>query len=315
MEDLVPHGVNTDSTREVVNLLVSARLVSVNRDEDAQADVVEVGHETLIRAWPRLDGWIDEDRAEIIEHRLMTEAARQWMAHGRDPCYLFRGDRLRTVMRFVTRFRQELNEVERMFLDASCRAERAAVRARYFGQAGGGAVGTALGFAVALSILLAARTDDLQLGVLLFLAAWPLGLAVGLTIGISLWFIPSQRAQGVIAAAAAAAVGCVAYAAVMYAVFLPLDQAFAPSHLATGALLSAPLGVAVAMWHNRRQRTAALLVAGVLAAGLAMLPGKIDAVWWSVPLAGLLLGGLAAGGFAIVHVRPEDRLPVEYEEG
>lgn len=316
MGDLVPHGMDPIRTRQLVDLLVNARLVSVVRDEGSEADVVEVAHETLIRAWPRLGGWIDEDRAEIIEHRLMTEAARQWTAHGHDPCYLFRGDRLRAVMRFVTRFGHEFNQIERAFFRASVRAERAAVRTRYFGQAGGGAVGTAVGFAVALSVLLAARANDPRLGLLLFLAAWPLGLVVGLTVGMSLWFIRKGRTwQWLVPAAAGAIVGSVSYSAVMYALFLPPAQAFAPAHLTTGGLLAAPLGVAVGAWQDRRQRTVALVVAGVVAASLATIPGKINAVWWSVPSAGLLLGGLAATGFAVVYVRPEDQQVFEFEEG
>jgi len=316
MSDLVPHGGNPGRTRELVDLLVNARLVSAIRDEEDQADVVEVVHETLIRAWPRLSGWIDEDRAEIVEHRLMTEAARQWKAHGRDPCYLFRGERLRTVMRFVARFGQELNDDERAFLQASLRAERAAVRTRHLGQAGGGAVGTALGFALALTILLAARFEDTQTAFLLFLAAWPLGLTVGLVVGMSLWFFRSAgRWDGLLAGVAGAIVGSVSYAAMLYAAILPRDEAFAFAHLLTGALLAAPLGFAVGAWHGRGQRAVALLCAGVVAVLVALIPGEIDAVWWSIPVAGVLLGGFTAAGFAVVHVRHEERLTLEFEKG
>jgi energy-coupling factor transporter ATP-binding protein EcfA2 len=313
--DVVPHGADADHTRELVDLLVGARLVSVMRDDEANVDVVEVAHETLIRAWPRLAGWIDEDRAELIEHRLMTEAAREWETRQRDPGYLFRGDRLRTVIRSAARFGYELNDVERSFLRASVRRERAAVRTRYFGQAGGGAVGMAVGFAAALSILLEARTVDTNLAVLLFLAAWPLGLMVGLTVGLGLWFTrTNQHWRSLLLGGAGAVVGAVSYSAVMYAVFLAPGQAFAPSHLATGALLAAPLGFAVGAWDRRAQRASGLVIAGVVAAALAMIPGRIDAVWWSVPLAGLLLGGFSAAGFAVVHVRPEDQSIFEFTE-
>jgi hypothetical protein len=314
MNDLVPHGGDPDGTRELVNLLVGARLVIVTRDEAAQTDVVEVIHEALIRAWPRLSAWIDEDRAEIVEHRLMTEAAREWKMHGRDPCYLFRGERLRTVMRFVERFDQELNDDEQAFLEASLGAEHAALRVRHFGLAGGGAVGTALGFALALSILLAARFTDAVTSVLLFLAAWPLGLMVGLAIGMSLWYFKDTgRWRGLLAAAAGALVGSVSYGVVMYAVLG--EDPFALTHLLTGALLAAPLGLAVGAWHGRGQRAVALLCAGVVAAVLALVPGEINAVWWSVPVAGALLGGLTAAGFAVVHVRREERLTFEFGNG
>ena len=47
-----------DRQREqVVALLVRARLVT------AEADTVELAHEALARAWPRLQTWLDEDAA------------------------------------------------------------------------------------------------------------------------------------------------------------------------------------------------------------------------------------------------------------
>jgi hypothetical protein len=57
------------------------------------------------------------------------------------------------------------------------------------------------------------------------------------------------------------------------------------------------------------------LCAGVVAAVLALVPGEINAVWWSVPVAGALLGGLTAAGFAVVHVRREERLTFEFGNG
>ena len=39
---------------------------------------VDVSHEALIRGWPRLRGWIEEDRAGLRLHRRLTEAAEEW---------------------------------------------------------------------------------------------------------------------------------------------------------------------------------------------------------------------------------------------
>ncbi len=67
---------------------MSRRLVT------ADADTVEISHEALLSAWPRLRGWVDADRAGIRVHRQLTEAARAWRDGARDPGALYRSARL-----------------------------------------------------------------------------------------------------------------------------------------------------------------------------------------------------------------------------
>ncbi|WP_256789329.1 AAA family ATPase [Frankia sp. AvcI1] len=66
----------------------SARLVTVDRD------TVEIAHEALIRSWPTLRSWIDEDRAGTLVELRLTEDAHSWEMDGRDPAALYRGNRL-----------------------------------------------------------------------------------------------------------------------------------------------------------------------------------------------------------------------------
>ncbi|WKX72695.1 helix-turn-helix domain-containing protein [Streptomyces sp. XD-27] len=72
----------------VLERLVRARLVTVDKG------VVDLAHEALITAWPRLRGWIEEDRGRLRVHRKLTEAARAWDELDRDPGALYRGARL-----------------------------------------------------------------------------------------------------------------------------------------------------------------------------------------------------------------------------
>jgi WD40 repeat protein len=80
---------------------------------------VEVAHEALIREWPRLHGWLEEDvqGREIRAH--VTQAARQWDDRGRDPAELYRGTRLSVTLDWAARHGRELNELEREFLSTS----------------------------------------------------------------------------------------------------------------------------------------------------------------------------------------------------
>ncbi|NUP20668.1 MAG: helix-turn-helix domain-containing protein, partial [Streptomyces sp.] len=72
----------------VVERLARARLLTA--DEEG----VHLAHEALITCWPRLHGWIEEDRERLRHHRRLTEAARTWLEHDRDPGALYRGTRL-----------------------------------------------------------------------------------------------------------------------------------------------------------------------------------------------------------------------------
>jgi WD40 repeat protein len=102
----------------VLDRLVEARLVM--RDQGA----AEVAHEALIRHWPTLRVWLDEDREGRRTHRRLTEAAQEWDALGREPSALYRGARFATAAEWADANPDELNEQERVFLEASRAAEQ-----------------------------------------------------------------------------------------------------------------------------------------------------------------------------------------------
>ncbi|MFI6511878.1 WD40 repeat domain-containing protein [Streptosporangium sp. NPDC050855] len=108
-------------TRAVLDLFAEARLITLGDD------TVEIAHETLIRAWPRLRQWLTADREGLRVHRQLTEAARTWEALDHDPGALYRGARLAIAREWVTHDgrRDTLNRVERVFLDTSIRSEDA----------------------------------------------------------------------------------------------------------------------------------------------------------------------------------------------
>lgn len=106
----------------ILDRLVTARLLSV-------ADgLVEVTHEALIREWPRLRGWLGEDRARLRWLHELGQAAAAWEAGGRAAEDLWRGERLRRARE--ERSRVPLLELEGAFLDAGEAEERVAHDAR-----------------------------------------------------------------------------------------------------------------------------------------------------------------------------------------
>ncbi|HEX8867326.1 MAG TPA: hypothetical protein VF821_16835, partial [Lentzea sp.] len=113
----------------VLGRLAAARLVVLGEDS------VEIAHEALIRAWPRLRQWLTTDRDELRTHRQLSEAAQSWTSLDRDSGALYRGARLAVAREWAARNAGStaLTAVERAFLDASidlADAERAAAARR-----------------------------------------------------------------------------------------------------------------------------------------------------------------------------------------
>jgi hypothetical protein len=64
----------------------------------------EITHDALLRAWPRLRGWLDDDQAGRILYSQFLHNATDWHDHQRDPAFLYRGARLAAVQQATTRW-------------------------------------------------------------------------------------------------------------------------------------------------------------------------------------------------------------------
>jgi WD40 repeat protein len=86
---------------------------------------VELVHETLIQAWPRLADWIEEARDDLRMHQRVARAAAEWSAQGRDPDLLYRGAPLANVLDWQDRAQVELTGASAAYLEASRLAREA----------------------------------------------------------------------------------------------------------------------------------------------------------------------------------------------
>ncbi len=78
-------------SRELIDGLAAARLLTLDRQPTSREPTVELVHEALLDAWPRLRGWVDEDREHLsVAARLRTDAA-HWWSQDRDPDLLVPG--------------------------------------------------------------------------------------------------------------------------------------------------------------------------------------------------------------------------------
>lgn len=117
--ELVTRPEEQAAVGHVVDQLVAARLLTTGQDTGDGSPQVDVAHEALIRAWPRLRGWLDEDREGLLVHNRLTETTQEWERLGRDHDALYRGARLTEAQALAARHPDLLNEPERAFLAAS----------------------------------------------------------------------------------------------------------------------------------------------------------------------------------------------------
>lgn len=161
-----------EQQERLIELLVGARLIT------SDDGVVELAHESLARAWPRLRGWLEDDTdgQRILHH--LTVAADAWEAMRRPDSELYGGIRLAKALEWRDRAGPRLTPTERAFLDASRaradedlralteRAERETATARRTRRLASGLAGVlvlalvAAGLAVRYQRDATARADD-----------------------------------------------------------------------------------------------------------------------------------------------------------
>ena len=99
----------------LVDDLVAARLLT------SEEGAIEIAHESLARAWPRLQDWLADDveGRRILHH--VSSAAEAWDSLGRPDSELYRGTRLQQALEWRDSADVELTATERSFLDSGWR--------------------------------------------------------------------------------------------------------------------------------------------------------------------------------------------------
>jgi WD40 repeat protein/DNA-binding SARP family transcriptional activator len=98
---------------QLIETLVRARLVT------SGDGVVELAHEALVREWPRLRTWLDDDNEGFRILRHLATVADTWDAMGRPASELYRGGRLAQALEWRDRTHPDLTAVEAAFLRAA----------------------------------------------------------------------------------------------------------------------------------------------------------------------------------------------------
>jgi WD40 repeat protein len=124
--ELLQHSRVRSAGEQVLAAFVEARLLTSNRDS------VEISHEALLHAWPRLAQWISTDRAGNLLGQQVEEAAIAWERSGHDSSALLRGGRLEAATTWAAEHAEQgdVGPVTRSFLQESRRQQSRASHLR-----------------------------------------------------------------------------------------------------------------------------------------------------------------------------------------
>ena len=109
----------------IVDRFGEIRLLTFDHDPDTGDATVEIAHEALIDAWPRLDRWVSEAAEDLRIRRRLMQATQEWESADRNPDYLLSGSRLLAFTSWEGATDLRLAGATREFLDQSVEHERA----------------------------------------------------------------------------------------------------------------------------------------------------------------------------------------------
>jgi WD40 repeat protein len=120
-----PRGEFSDVANGIADRFAAQRLLVIDCDAATREPTIEIAHEALLRRWPRLRGWLDEDRERLHVMQQLARGAGEWDAAGRRQSDLFRGPRLALAGEIHDSAGLALAPLEEEFLIASRDAEEA----------------------------------------------------------------------------------------------------------------------------------------------------------------------------------------------
>lgn len=113
-----------DRVERVIDKLISARLVRLGEGDIASDTQIEVAHEALVRNWPRLVGWLEDERHTLRQRQAVADAAERWNASGRDLGVLYTTETsVAEAQRIIESSGVPPSEQETQFIQASKRVQ------------------------------------------------------------------------------------------------------------------------------------------------------------------------------------------------
>jgi serine/threonine protein kinase/WD40 repeat protein len=153
-EELLSAFPQRQDADEVLRELIDARLVTSYEVEGKEGEPsrhrVEVVHESLLKAWPRLVRWQAQDEEGAVLRDQLKQAAHLWAEKGRTSDLLWTGTAFREYELWRDRYAGALTAIEEDF--AKAMAEKARRRKRLLTAAVATVIVTLAGIAIAIGI-------------------------------------------------------------------------------------------------------------------------------------------------------------------
>ncbi|MBW4579616.1 MAG: trypsin-like peptidase domain-containing protein [Tildeniella nuda ZEHNDER 1965/U140] len=108
------------TSQKVVEKLIAARLLTKGQNFINAQPTIEVAHEALIRAWPRLQRWIKECQP-FLEWYVRELAPRMyyWIAEQKDSSYLLPAQKLGQANQWLDEYSNEISEIASEYIQTS----------------------------------------------------------------------------------------------------------------------------------------------------------------------------------------------------
>lgn len=103
----------------VLDVLGRHRLVSFDRDPVSRGPTVEISHEALLKEWGTFRDWIEEARSDLLAHRHLAAAIREWTQAGQSRAYLLSDGRLEKTLAWAQTTSVRLTQAETDYLERS----------------------------------------------------------------------------------------------------------------------------------------------------------------------------------------------------
>jgi WD40 repeat protein len=103
----------------VIQKFANAGVITVGKDDKTQESTAEVNNEELLRSWPTLDQWIQDDRYLLLWRQDLQASMTQWQQRGRKWDDLLTGRRLLKSREWYKTHRQHLSNNEAAYIEAS----------------------------------------------------------------------------------------------------------------------------------------------------------------------------------------------------
>ncbi len=121
-----------EEARPLIDLLIEQRLLSTDVDKDTGEVTVEPSHDSLLRQWGLLRGWLVEDTGLLSVLEGVKRAARDWAANGSKTAWLTHAThRLEDANRLLKErpdLSSSLEQTDRDYIAACDEHERAGIR-------------------------------------------------------------------------------------------------------------------------------------------------------------------------------------------